>query len=104
MPMNHNAGQQVVNARLMAEVATQFNIGADIFGKGNRTIESKLGSENMSGDTVMVPVYGGGETYRNLDLTKVNPEDLAVKRDAVPVRVGPYTTAEIGRASCRERV
>ena len=93
MPMNHNAGQQVVNARLMAEVAIQFNIGADIFGKGNRTIESKLGSENMSGDTVMVPVYGGGETYRNLDLTKVNPEDLAVKRDAVPVRVGPYTTA-----------
>ena len=92
MPMNHNAGQQVVNARLMAEVAIQFNIGADIFGKGNRTIESKLGSENMSGDTVMVPVYGGGETYRNLDLTKVNPEDLAVKRDAVPVRVGPYTT------------
>lgn len=93
MPMNHNVGQQVVNARLMAEVAIQFNIGADIFGKGNRTIESKLGSENMSGDTVMVPVYGGGETYRNLDLTKVNPEDLAVKRDAVPVRVGPYTTA-----------
>lgn len=91
--MNHNVGQQVVNARLMAEVAIQFNIGADIFGKGNRTIESKLGSENMSGDTVMVPVYGGGETYRNLDLTKVNPEDLAVKRDAVPVRVGPYTTA-----------
>lgn len=93
MPMNHNVGQQVVNARLMAEVAIQFNIGADIFGKGNRTIESKLGSENMSGDTVMVPVYGGGETYRNLDLTKVNAEDLAVKRDAVPVRVGPYTTA-----------
>lgn len=93
MPMNHNVGQQVVNARLMSEVAIQFNIGADIFGKGNRTIESKLGSENMSGDTVMVPVYGGGETYRNLDLTKVNPEDLAVKRDAVPVRVGPYTTA-----------
>ena len=93
MPMNHNVGQQVVNARLMAEVAIQFNIGADIFGKGNRTIESKLGSKNMSGDTVMVPVYGGGETYRNLDLTKVNPEDLAVKRDAVPVRVGPYTTA-----------
>lgn len=93
MPMNHNVGQQVVNARLMAEVAIQFNIGADIFGKGNRTIESKLGSENMSGDTVMVPVYGGGETYRNLDLTKVDPEDLAVKRDAVPVRVGPYTTA-----------
>lgn len=93
MPMNHNVGQQVVNARLMAEVAIQFNIGADIFGKGNRTIESKLGSENMSGDTVMVPVYGGGETYRNLDLTTVNPEDLAVKRDAVPVRVGPYTTA-----------
>ncbi len=93
MPMNHQQGQQVVNARLMSEVAIQFNIGADIFGKGNRTIESKLGSENMSGDTVMVPVYGGGNTYRNLDLSQVNPEELAVKRDAVPVRVGPYTTA-----------
>ena len=57
MSMNHQAGQQVVNARLMSEVAIQFNIGADIFGKGNRVVESKLGSENMSGDTVMVPVY-----------------------------------------------
>lgn len=93
MSMNHQSGQQVVNARLMTEVAIQFNIGADIFGKGNRVVESKLGSENMSGDTVMVPVYGGGKTYRNLDLTNVNPDELAVKRDAVPVRVGPYTTA-----------
>ena len=34
-----NNAQQIVNARLMSEVGVQFNIGADILGKGNRSIE-----------------------------------------------------------------
>lgn len=82
--------QQVVNARLMTELAVQFNIGADIFGKGNRHVESKLGAENMSGDTVMVPITDGGDVFRQLDLSG---KDLSVKRDAVPVTVHPYSTA-----------
>ena len=82
--------QNIVTARIMSELAVQFNIGADIFGKGNRHVESQLGAEKMSGDTVMVPIYDGGTTYHNLDISN---EDLSVKRDAVPVRVSPFTTA-----------
>ena len=82
--------QNIVTARIMTELAVQFNIGADIFGKGNRHVESQLGAEKMSGDTVMVPIYDGGTTYHNLDISN---EDLSVKRDAVPVRVAPFTTA-----------
>lgn len=82
--------QQIVNARILAELAVQFNIGADILGKGNRFVESKLGAENLSGDTVMVPIVDQGEVYNELDLTG---KDLSVKRDAVPVTVRPLTTA-----------
>lgn len=82
--------QQIVNARILAEMAVQFNIGADILGKGNRFIEKHLGAEKMSGDTIMVPVVGSGDVYDDLDLTD---KDLSVQRDAVPVTVGPMTTA-----------
>lgn len=82
--------QQIVNARVLADMAVQFNIGADILGKGNRFIESKLGAENMSGDTVMVPIVDGGKVFDQLDLSG---EDLSVKRDAVPVTVRPLATA-----------
>lgn len=82
--------QNIVSARLMSELAINFNIGADIFGKGNRHVESQLGAEKMSGDTVMVPIYDGGSVYHDLDISN---EDLSVKRDAVPVRVGSFTTA-----------
>lgn len=41
------ANQQIVNARIMAEMAVQFNIGADILAKGNRHVESKLGAETF---------------------------------------------------------
>lgn len=82
--------QQIVNARVLANMAVQFNIGADILSKGNRFVESKLGAENMSGDTVMVPIVDGGQVFDTLDLSG---EDLSVKRDAVPVTVRPLATA-----------
>lgn len=88
--MATNAAQNIVNARVMTELAVQFNVGADIFGKGNRRVESKLGAQDMTGDTVMVPIYDGGQVYDHLDLSS---EDLSVKRDAVPVRVSPLCTA-----------
>lgn len=86
----NNPTQNIVTARIMTELAVSFNIGADIFGKGNRHVESQLGSEKMSGDTVMVPIYDGGSVFHDLDLSN---EDLSVKRDAVPVRVTPFSTA-----------
>ena len=82
--------QSIVNARIMAEMAVQFNIGADILGKGNRFIEKYLGAEKMSGDTVMVPVVDSGKVFETLDLSG---QDLSVQRDAVPVSVGPLSTA-----------
>lgn len=82
--------QQIVNARILTEMAVQFNIGADILAKGNRHVESKLGAENLSGDTVMVPITDGGKVFDKLDLSG---EDLSVKRDAVPVTVRPLATA-----------
>ena len=82
--------QKIVNARILMEMGMQFNIGADILGKGNRHIETKLGASEMSGDTVMVPIVDGGEVYDNLDLSG---QDLSVKRDAVPVTVKPLVTA-----------
>lgn len=87
-----NNAQQIVNARLMAEIGVQFNIGADILGKGNRKIEQYLGAEKMSGDTVMVPVVDSGRVFHKLDLSG---EDLSVARDAVPVSVGPLSTAAV---------
>lgn len=82
--------QSIVNARILAEMAVQFNIGADILGKGNRFIEKYLGAEKMSGDTVMVPVVDSGKVFETLDLSG---QDLSVQRDAVPVSVGPLSTA-----------
>ena len=90
MLQSTSSNQQIVNARILAEMAVQFNIGADILGKGNRHVESKLGAENLSGDTVMVPIVDGGEVYDKLDLSG---KDLSVARDAVPVTVKPLTTA-----------
>ena len=90
MLQSTTANQQIVNARILTEMAVQFNIGADILGKGNRHVESKLGAENMSGDTVMVPIVDGGRVFDQLDLSG---EDLSVKRDAVPVTVRPLATA-----------
>jgi len=87
-----NSAQQIVNARLMSEIGVQFNIGADILGKGNRSIEKYLGAEKMSGDTVMVPVVDSGKVFHSLDLSG---EDLSVARDAVPVSVGPLSTAAV---------
>lgn len=87
-----NNAQQIVNARLMSEIGVQFNIGADILGKGNRSIEKYLGAEKMSGDTVMVPVVDSGKVFHKLDL---DGEDLSVARDAVPVSVGPLSTAAV---------
>lgn len=85
-----STNNNIVNARIMAEMAMEFNIGADILGKGNRHIEKHLGAEKMSGDTIMVPITGGGEVYDHLDLSN---EDLSVQRDAVPVSVSPLCTA-----------
>lgn len=82
--------QKIVNARILANMAVQFNIGADILAKGNRHVESKLGAENMSGDTVMVPIVDAGQVFHQLDLSG---EDLSVQRDAVPVTVKPLATA-----------
>ena len=80
----------IVNASIMAEIAVDFNIGADLLGKGNREVEKHLGAENMSGDTVQVPIMDSGTVHRTMDLTGI---DLSVNRDTVPVTVGPYTTA-----------
>jgi hypothetical protein len=85
-----STNQQIVNARILAEMAVQFNIGADILGKGNRFIEKHLGAEKMSGDTVMVPVIDSGRVFEKLDLSG---EDLSVQRDAVPVTVRAMSTA-----------
>lgn len=80
----------LVTAKLMAEIAVDFNIGADLVSKGNRAIEKYLGAEQASGDTVYVPIMDSGKVYKNMDLTGI---DLAVKRDAVPVTVNSYTAA-----------
>lgn len=82
--------QRIVNQRILAEMAVQFNIGADILEKGNRFIEAQLGAEKMSGDTIMVPIVDSGKVFDKLDLTG---EDLSVQRDAAPVTVSPLCTA-----------
>ena len=59
----------IVNAQLMARLATKFNLGADILSKGNRTVEKMLGADKMSGDTVSVTITDSGKIYKNsLDL------------------------------------
>src|SRR5574344_2279671 len=86
--------QALVTAKLMADVAMEFNIGADLLSKSNRSIDKYLGAEKKSGDTVYVPIMDSGEVFDNLDLT--NPQaagKLAPDRDEVPVTVSPLVTA-----------
>jgi len=85
-----NLSSNIVNAKLMANYAVAFNIGADILNKGNRAIDKHLGADKKSGDTVYVPIMDSGEVYENMDLTGL---DLAVQRDEVPVQVSSLTTA-----------
>lgn len=83
----------IVNAQLMARFATKFNLGADILGKGNRTVEKMLGADKMSGDTVSVTIMDSGKIFKNsLDLTG-QKGTLAVQRASVPVSVKPIGTA-----------
>src|SRR5574344_1211188 len=89
--------QALVTAKLMADVAMEFNIGADLLSKSNRSIDKYLGAEKKSGDTVYVPIMDSGEVFDNLDLT--NPQaagKLAPDRDEVPVTVSPLVTAAQG--------
>lgn len=84
---------QIVNAQLMANLAVEFNVGVDILSKGNRTIESKLGASNMSGDTVNVTIMDSGKVFRNsLDLAGLRGT-LGVNRGSVPVKVAPLGIA-----------
>lgn len=84
---------QIVNQELMANLAIEFNVGADILSKGNRTISDKLGAANMSGDTVSVTVTDSGKVFRDsLDISGLRGT-MAVKRASVPVRVTPIGTA-----------
>lgn len=84
---------QIVNQQLMANLAVEFNVGADILSKGNRTIEKELGASNMSGDTVSVTIMDSGKVFQNsLDLAGLRGT-LGVKRGSVPVRVTPIGIA-----------
>lgn len=82
----------IVNATLMAEYAVQFNLGADILSKGSRKVESMLGADRMSGDTVNVTIMDSGKVFDKLDLTAEKGK-LGVQRSSVPVRVRPITVA-----------
>lgn len=84
---------QIVNAQLMSNLAVEFNVGADILSKGNRTISDKLGAANMSGDTVNVTITDPGKVFSgSLDISGLRGR-LGVKRGAVPVRVAPIGVA-----------
>lgn len=86
--------QQIVTQRLLADIALEFNLGCDLFAKSNRIIEKNLGAEQLSGDTVMVPITGGGRTFDKMDLSSFKGTTaLKTDRSAVPVRVGPHSTA-----------
>lgn len=86
-------GNGIVNATLLMEFATEFNVGVDILSKGNRTIEKQLGAEKMSGDTVNVTITDSGKVIRGtLDLTPQKGK-LGINRGSVPVRVSPILTA-----------
>lgn len=83
----------IVNARLMSRLATKFNLGADILGKGNRTVEKMLGADKMSGDTVSVTIMDSGNVYKDsLDLSGQRGK-MGVHRASVPVRVKPIGIA-----------
>ena len=87
----------IVNATLMAEYAVQFNLGADILSKGSRKVESMLGADRMSGDTVNVTIMDSGKVFDKLDLTSEKGK-LAVQRSSVPRNQEP---ADYGEA-CRQ--
>lgn len=83
----------IVNAQLMANLSVEFNVGADILSKGNRTIEKELGASNMSGDTVNVTIMDSGKVFENsLDIAGLRGT-LGVKRGAVPLKVSPIGIA-----------
>lgn len=89
---------ELVNATLMANLAVEFNVGADILSKGNRTIADKLGAANMTGDTVNVTIMDSGKVFKkSLDLAPLRGT-LGVKRGSVPLRVSPIGIA----AECSE--
>lgn len=83
---------KIVNAQLMAEFSTEFNVGCDVLGKGNRLVEKELGAQNMSGDTINVPIYDSGKVYDQIDIESVKGK-LGVQRGAVPVQVRPIVAA-----------
>lgn len=85
-----NMSPNIVNAKLMANYAVAFNIGADILNKGSRAVDKYLGADKKSGDTVYVPIMDSGEVYENMDLSGI---DLSVQRDEVPVQVTSLTAA-----------
>lgn len=86
--------QQIVTQRLLADIALEFNLGCDLFAKSNRVIEKYLGAEKLSGDTVQVPITGGGRTFNTMDLSSFKGTTaLKTDRSSVPVRVGPHATA-----------
>jgi hypothetical protein len=76
----------------MAELAYEFNLGADILSKGNRKVEKLLSADKCSGDTVNVDIMDNGIVYDNLDISNLKGK-LAVRRGMVPVRVTPVGTA-----------
>jgi hypothetical protein len=76
----------------MAELAVEYNLGADILSKGNRKVESQLAESKCSGDTVNVPITDSGIVYDNLDISSLKGK-LAVRRAFVPVKVRPIGTA-----------
>ena len=82
----------IVNATLMSKMGMQLYLGADILGKGNRTVEKMLGADRMSGDTVNVTIMDSGKVFDKLDLTSEKGK-LAVQRSSVPVKVKPIVTA-----------
>lgn len=84
---------QIVNQELMTELAVSFDLGADILGKGNRTVEKELGADKMSGDTVSVTINGTGHVYENtLDISALKGK-MGLQRGSVPVRVRPIGIA-----------
>lgn len=84
----------IVTSKIMASVALEFNIGADLLGKANHRVDAHLGSDEMSGDTVYVPINNTGEVFDDLDLTAPNTEGrLEAKRNQIAVSVSPLVTA-----------
>lgn len=84
--------ENIVNAQLMAEFSTEFNVGCDVLGKGNRLVEKELGAQNMSGDTINVPIYDSGRVFDQVNIEAVKGA-LGVSRGAVPVTVRPIVAA-----------